>query len=421
MGLYIQTYAAKPKGKKWPWSKSLSKQITVEAENWAVGKGIGNLFYSFETTPTLSHFTYFPLNESLRFEIDENQVSIGVKTSSVGAGYHAAFVDLCDHLEIKLGLKWNWMLSGQESGDETDYAVSKNFKNLQGQHFEQAVAILNHVFSENMQHGICVHVDTDLIHNHNKIAGPRGYIEPISLSDFQNAEPEEIKAIAEKLLTWQEYEIDSKFWRETLEGLLWHEFSWRVSGNSYEDYIESSIKFCQSKLAEDEIPDDLSKALNEFKFYSENVEAPHEEGIGYKKRRLFTDITGPWRCSIPGYFVLSIEDNNSTCNFTFDEIVCRGSSVNMELKDGSEDFNWPKDLLNSQEIRRDKFVYRLPTPVALENEDENWYYGMGMGVTPNIKNKRFLVMFSVTAKNQDVVSTELQRQFETGIAFKGVE
>jgi hypothetical protein len=63
----------------------------------------------------------------------------------------------------------------------------------------------------------------------------------------------------------------------------------------------------------------------------------------------------------------------------------------------------------------------LPTLVALENEDENWYYGMGMGVTPNIKNKRFLVMFSVTAKNQDVVSTELQRQFETGIAFKGVE
>jgi len=419
LGLYVQTYALRSKAKRWPWSKSLSEQISAQAESWANSQGLGKLFYNFETTPNLSHFTFFPLNESLRFEIDENQVSIGVKTSSVGAGYHAAFIDLCDHLENKLGLEWNWKLSGQESGDETGYAISRNFKKLREQHFEQAATILKHVFSENMQNGICIHIDSSLIHDHDKIAGPRGYIEPRSLAEYQDAEPYEIKHIIDRILTWQDRVTDTKFWRETLEGLLWHEFPWRVSNSDYENYIESCIKFCVSKLANNEMPDELINAIEDYKYYSENVVAPTEEGVGYRRRRLYTDMPGPWRCSIPGYFVFSMEDNNSTCNFTFDEIVFRGSSVNMEIKDRAEKFNWPNSLLKSTEIRRDNFVYRLPMPVELEGDDEGWYYGMGMGITSNIENKRYLVMFSVTAKNKDVVSAELEKQFETGIVFKG--
>jgi hypothetical protein len=421
MGLYIQTYAPLPKFKKWPWSKStpLSEQIKNEAQNWAKSFGITDLFYNYETTATLSHFTFYPLNESLRFEIDKSNVSIGLKTSSVGAGYHAAFIDLCEYLENKVGLKWNWQLSGQESGDETGYAISKNFENLQAQHFEQAATILNHVFSNEDLNGVSVHIHPGLTHDHdeNKIIGPRGYIDFMTLSEYQEGEPYEIKTVTDKLFSWQNKNIDEKFWIETLEALLWQEFPWRAATNSHEMYIEKCINSCLEKITQESLPSDLKIAIQEFKLHSQKDLAPIPTGIGYKKRTLYTDISGPWRCSIPGYFKITFESENSTCLFNFDEIAYRVSSLVVERKDDKQENLWPEFLEDSLEFNRKNFSYRLPA--ELDNEGEGWYHGMGIGMTPISNKMQHMIMFSVTAKSEEIVFNHLRDQFENGIHFKG--
>lgn len=418
MGLYIQTYALRPKLKKWPFRQSLSKQIESESRKWANDYGIGPLFFTYELTPVLSHFTFYPLNESLRFEIDDQRVSIGVKTSSAGAGYHVAFIDLCDHLEKTLKLKWRWKLSGCDGGDETGYAVSRDFSALQDQHLKQAAHILNWCFSEKVLKDMCIHVRPELAHKHEKIAGPRGYIEVIELSEYEVMSSADIEELAKKILTWQDSKVDEIFWLNTLEAILWHEYKWRNAYDEYEHYIESCLNFCIDNLPASGVSKEIQKAIEEYKSTSRGLTEPEIRGIGYRKRRLYTDISDPWRCSIPGYFVASMQDDNATSVFTHGDIVLRGSSMSVDVKDGYDGISWPKYLAGSNEFRRDDFVYRLSEPVSLEGEDEGWLFALGMGITPPNENRVNIVTFSVTATNKDVVIQELETQFDSGIEFK---
>lgn len=418
MGIYVQTYAKTPRRKNWPWAKSLAHRITEEARIWSQSLGIEDLFREFATEESLSHFTFYPLNESLRFEVEAGQVSIGLKTSSVGAGYHAAFIDLCDHLESRLGLEWQWNLSNGESGDETSYVTKRDFSNLKALHFEQGMALLNHISGMENYGGLLVNCDTDLIHNHNNIAGPRGYITQKDIELFVEDQPTDIYSVTEKLFTWPNQEIDQTFWLYTLEGLLWHEASWRPLDTENDRQTFRTIKKIAEKLSHSKIPQHLSEAIAEYENIANSRVEPNPDGVGYKKRRLQKDVIGPWKASIPGYYWQSLEDENTTCVFYHDHVSLRFSSLSFKHPDGKDisiDQNWPESLSDYPTHQADKFVYRIPDEP--EVTDDGWWFAMGSALAKTSSGHISMLNFSVTIDEKNKAISQLSDYFKSGIIF----
>lgn len=413
MGLYVQTWSKKPKSKL--FKKPLQERLVKEARGWAENKGLGELFHVFQTSPKLCSFTFYPLNESLRFEIDNDIVSIGLKTSAVGAGYHAAVIDLCDFLEARLGFKWNWRLSDGSSGDETNYAVDWEFNILKSAHFEQTINIMNY-FDGGNRFGILVNCDLALFHKHDRIAGPKGYLNESLVENYFEHDESAASEIWKKLTLWNSLDLDQEFWLNTLESLLWTEFCWRPSVNDYEAYIEHAINECLQQIDNIESRRGLSEAVKEFHVHRSKQLAIEPKGVGYKKRNLEMKLPGPWKVFCPGYFVESIEDNGGTICLSYLGQVMRGSSSALTVEEHANDtFQWPSMYSEYEELEADKFTYKIQNNA--DDIGDGWFYGLGLGVSPIVDGKRHLLMFSITSQDKTNLIKILRLYFSRNLKF----
>ena len=414
MGIYVQTYAARPKKKF--FAKPLEVRIVNSARAWSTEKGLSPLFHVFEVSPSIVKFTFYPLNEPLFFEISEVQVSIGLKTSAVGAGYHAAFIDLCDHLGDDLGLDWQWQLSGNQSGDETEYAVRRDFENLREQHVDQIKGIANFILdNENIWGGI-VNCSTVLIHDLEDIIGPRGYLSRPLLESYSLNDGNAFLEIQNKLLLWNDRETNVTFWNALLEGLFWCEYPWRPFVNSYESYIESCIEAAIKNGDGSTHSNELSDAVRSFRNTQSGATEYSNPGIGYLKKRLRRNLTGAWVCHVPGYLIESWDEESSTVEFCYNGLELRGSSMTISYTEGQDEtLSWPDTLENSEEKIGDGFVYKLPSEI--DKHDDDSFFGLGIGIGPKVDDQRSMVMFSVTGTSPEIVRAELEEQFRSGIRY----
>lgn len=413
MGLYVQTYAKLPRKKL--FQKLIEDRLVAAAKEWVEQIGLKGFFKLYEKTASKVMFDFYPLNERLIFEIDNQNISFGIKTSTAGAGYHVRIIELLDWLETKLNLKWEWQLSGGESGDETNYAISRDFDNLRAQHFEQIIGIMNHVLSEMASYdSLLIYVKPDLNIDFSGMAGPKGFVEKGLLDRFATDDRDAIVELWQEFTLWDVPEIDDNFWISTLTGLLWTEYRWREAfENAHDAYINSLIKICLNKISKENLPQKIKDAVSEFELTQTDEISPETQGVGYYKRDLTTHIFVNWKIKTPGYFYTHDENDGQTVVFHFDNTEIRSTSLTVGTN--VNEFTWPQDYSDSETINSDKYSYRINR--ELETDKRQVFHASAFAVAKRNDGNLAVLMVTVTTTNEETALPTLQDYMKNRYIF----
>ncbi|MEL7109996.1 MAG: hypothetical protein AAGL99_12085 [Pseudomonadota bacterium] len=339
------------------FSKSLPKQLLGRASGrqalkaidrvaraWSEANEFGPFYRSEIPSNEVLNCSFSPLINWIRFDLSSDWVAVGFRSSNTGPGYHAAVIELLDHLESELKLSWDWGGAGEMCSDETGYAVSRNFGDLQYEMVRFFELLMGHAVEHNQSNGsFCIPFGLGL--DRNALACPLGPRPTDWPSQVAEMDGRELASEAASFFPWWNRERDRKFWESMLLGTLWQNAQWRTPVTEEERHTGVAIAHMNEKLVSFGTPlaPKLQTALDELAAAIQTDQPPSIDGIGYRRGYIAHHPFPGWNVSLPGYF-REIEDPEGKAGiFQHDLTVFRISSITAHRKSDAP-FKWPSML-----------------------------------------------------------------------------
>lgn len=372
MGIYVQCFAENVPEQH----QELGEQIVRSAERWAQKRGLGELFFGVAHDGG-SSISFFPPGGTIRFDVSKGRVVFDAKTSIGGPGFHAATIDLCDHLAADLGLRWRWDVGG----DQTGYAQHRDFSRLESDFTHQFLSFCE-FYDRSTGKGFALNLAEGLAHNEfDGVATPMG---PLPVAFFKNAlhDTEHLIENARRIFPWWNTHLDEDFWLNVVRATLWAEVEWRPPRTPWETYVLKAASRAgthidlerETKLA------DAFIELNDLVELTDNPIAPKSQGIGYRRGKRSFRLTGPWHINLPGYYIEQWEDDGTTLCLWFGSEEVRGSSWTHSPEPG---IRWHRDFADCEEISGPTCKYRVGAARAAKDQAGGFHVAANFHATNN--------------------------------------
>jgi hypothetical protein len=324
--------------------KSALRAIERTAKDWSVANEFGPLYCSQLLSDGSLMCAFNPLADWIRFQLTNDGVVVGFRSSSVGPGYHAAVIDMLDYLASELQMSWDWGGAGNMCADETGYALSRSFEDLQ---FEMVrfFQLLIETAADHNQNGGALCLPYGLGQDRGEISCPLGPRCNDWLTAVTKLRRSELVAEAAGFFPWWNKERDHLFWENMLTGTLWQNAQWRAPVTNEERQTIVAIAHLNEKVRSHDLPlkSHIQEAVDELAKAVQDDEPPGPEGIGYRRGYVDYNPFPGWRISLPGHF-RELEDPEGKAGiFQHGTTVFRISSITANRKSDSP-FKWPSLL-----------------------------------------------------------------------------
>jgi hypothetical protein len=397
VGIYVQGYATFPASLQ----DGIAEQLLGSARSWAAEQGLNELFYGASTEAGI-WISFYPPAGEIEFEIEPGGIGFGVKTSIAGPGYHAALVDLCDHLQIELGIVWRW----EGGGDQTNYAVHRSLAELQEDFLDQLFAhceFLKEDMGSEVRHAFNL-PEGWAMDGYEGVATPLGPVAARRFLDVLDV-PSDAETLAKRLYPWWGREIDQAFWVSALRALLWTDVRWRGARTRWETHVHSAALTLGERLRS-VLDAPMRQAVTELASLSRDGESfivPSRDGIGYLRRKRAFFLTGNWRIDLPGYYIEQLEDEGNTVCLWFGAEEIRGSSFALTPKSGeTNELVWGTELAGQPDRRGNGFTYRLDPTSRPSTTDAGFYHTTGEFQAMDANGSLHLLILSLCGTEEDL-------------------
>lgn len=345
MGLEINAKAEIPRGrllKRRPGRDALWAGIR-EAIETLVDDSLSGRLLSFGTYQHSLYVGCHPAGQPVEFLWSpEGTVSVAVKTSTAGPGYHALVVELLDAVSHRCGLDWGLGASG-ENLDETDYARHRDFRRLQTamagflrglcRTFVEVGSGQSNPVAINMPLGY------PTLRGDPTIVTPMG---PFSLAWFQataKADEPGLSAAAERFFPWWHEGRDAHFWLNCGLVMAWSQLPWHppVSEEETAEYQLALDCFAKARQLNPELarPEREVQEIEDLLVQRpERPTPPPRDGIGFRRRQMCHRVTGAWTIELPGYYYQQTGEDEAECSFWFGDRAIHVCSLAVERNDG---------------------------------------------------------------------------------------
>ncbi|MBI1220548.1 MAG: hypothetical protein GC186_18610 [Rhodobacteraceae bacterium] len=314
------------------------ERIAESAAGWAERQGLGPCLESRMTSDRTLVVEPLPVVDGIQFDLTDRGIAVGFRSSNGGPGFHAAVIDMLDHMQRELGLDWSWIGSDGTCLDETGYALSRDFSALQGSMAEFLKA-LSRMVEKSGPDGQALCVPLGYLGEGGQIACPLGFQQPDRLRRLCDADEADLHAAASTFFIWWERPLDARQWEQLLRAQLWQVADWRrpvcAADLTVQRRIEHSARMATAN--DRAVATDLAAALDELRRLQASGEAPAETGIGYRRRLIKHRLYQSWSMSLPGWLVFNSNDGHAT--FEHDSLWLGTQSMTIALKPGVE-VNW---------------------------------------------------------------------------------
>ena len=341
--------------------------LEKQARAWSQQNELGPFFSSTIEADNSLSITILPTANAIDFTVSDQGIAVSFRTSNTGPGYHAAVIDLLDALAQQLRLEWQWGSAGEYCTDETNFALQRDFSDLQSRMANFLRQLMGSLPTDyHSRVAICIPSGLGL--REEGIACPLGVRDLKWAEYIVEADDEELLVEAKNFFPWWERERSTRFWLNTLRGTLWQNVQWRAPVSKTERRTATAVEYIAQKLenANEPMPSDVSRALSEYRVAMELDQPPAREGIGYRRREVAHSPFTGWQLSLPGYLIESTEDDGTTVVYHHASTVLRVSSLTADKKNGKP-FNWPSSLREEQTFESNNLMWRKEDAVIGED------------------------------------------------------
>jgi hypothetical protein len=395
MGIDLQTFSRELPKKllgRMSGRKAL-EEIDRIAQAWASANQLGPFYTRHFFSDTEMQMQIYPLGEPLQFDLRGAGLGLSARTSNSGPGYHAAVVDLLDHIgrEARMAFEWG---TATDSGDETHYAVARDFGALQQAHarFMQTLGTIS--LREEMEgHVLCLPIGLGM--DVTGIAAPQGVLPRDWAARVDAAADSERSAYAARFFSWWAREKTAAFWENTLRGLLWTEAQWRPPRTEGEHATHLQVDYCLAQCGGN-APADLAAAAAELIASINSPTRAAATGIGYRRRPVMHTPFEGWDVKLPGTMAPSMEDfgDDAGAYQVFDEQASlRIASMIVEKPDADEPFEWLDDFARRPDLDNAHERVRQLLP---ERDDDGLIHQFAMAVYEDGARIRLLMLTLTT-------------------------
>ncbi|MEC7291456.1 MAG: hypothetical protein VXW22_15335, partial [Pseudomonadota bacterium] len=282
--------------------KDALRAIERAAKAWSEANEFGPLFRSELQSERSLNCAFIPLADWIRFDLSNDGVAVGFRSSTAGPGYHAAVITMLDHLANELHLSWDWGGVGEMCTDETGYAVSRNIEDLQSEML-RFFQVLMESAAEHDQNGSSLCIPYGLGQDRDEVSCPLGPRPKDWPASVVSANESELVAEAMGFFPWWNMERDHRFWENMLVGTLWQNAQWRAPVTEEEKNTIVAIAHMNEKLRAFELPlnPKIQLAVDELAQAVQSDEPPGPQGIGYRRGFIDHNPFPGWNISLPGY------------------------------------------------------------------------------------------------------------------------
>jgi hypothetical protein len=291
--------------------------IEASAKKWAAQQNLGPLLQTDWRGDRGLTINLIPVADPIFFDINKSGLAVGFRSSNGGPGFHAAVVDLLDHLAVTLSLEWVWADSSGAPLDETDYARTRDFAALQGEMTaffklltRDTATAGEAVGSPGIYRNFCLPLELGRIPD--QTCCPLGFMEHRWGEKMAQANAAALHSASQQFFIWWDKGLTPATWQNLLRAQLWQNAEWRRQHSAHDRLVRQKIEHCaaQLKRLDTPLPADLAEAYAEYQYYQSSDDAPKPTGIGYRKRLIWEQIYESWSIGRPGY--LQVSENSGS-------------------------------------------------------------------------------------------------------------
>lgn len=286
-----------------------------------------------------------PLAEPIMFTIEDNRDLVAsAKTSTLGPGYHAMVVALLDTIAESLGTKFQW--SADEEGDETGYAVDRDFAALQ-QSFARFTSELARLAlgTDDAEDG-CMWLNW-----------PIGSAQPATLPEWAAASPSgpltrawltravegPDEGMCRAFYPWWNRERDAHYWAASCRAMIWSSIRWHPPTSEHESELMDLCLACADRALElnpeIELPNAELAEIRALKTMDPDAfdTPPASEGLGYFRGMVRHQLPGDWTVELPGYYFTAWEDDGGSAVFAFADRSLHIATMSFDVSERATD------------------------------------------------------------------------------------
>ncbi|WP_342317112.1 hypothetical protein [Lysobacter sp. FW306-1B-D06B] len=246
---------------------------------------------------------WHPAEEGLYIELlDDGRLQAQAKTSTVGPGYHALLVRLLDRMAQDMSVEWDW--AAEDEGDESGFALSRDFDALQDEMVKWLAALSSHVADDESaadsesRCSVCMPIAERSPRLAGMIATPMGARTREWFADFAT-DASVRRAAAMTFFPWWGMDRDAAFWKGIADVLAWCELAWVPPRDESERRTMAFVQACYER-AGTESPE--REELRELLLREPAADAPRAGPIGYRRGTCTYPLFGGWTVELPGHF-----------------------------------------------------------------------------------------------------------------------
>jgi hypothetical protein len=318
--------------------------------------------------------------------VEKGKLSLGVRTSNCGPGYHAMICAAADAIEKKHKLRF---YETETDDDETGYFKSRDFVALQS-YFADWLPNLAESVVENLdgENSMRLQMPIDQILPDGKageILTPSGPTTSVYLKSIAAMNDDDRHKEAEKWFPWWNARPKAADFLKMAEAVMWVEIPWHAADNDWEQQIYTAALsgLSRAKLLGADVShlQNERKELEQYSGQGEDREYPPlQEGIGYRRQVCRWPLTPSWTGLLPGYLrEVSTEDNYQ---LYCDDFIVRLSSFSVEKNDdGFVDLGEENEHKIVARGTKEDFAWRIER--AEDAEENGWLTSFVLSASKN--------------------------------------
>ncbi len=261
-----------------------------------------------------------PTAEALEFTWEPTgRISVSVKTSTTGPGFHAFCVQLLDRVAENCGLQWSW-----GDGDEAAFVERRDFSALQIEMARFVRTMANSLLDADRESMSALLLNWPIeaptpLESAFTIT-PTGKWSKRWWESAAVADGTDLLSVGREFYPWWDHDRDASFYRNLGCALLWSSVAWHPPLDAEEQQTsELALDACRHAQSLDPdvpVPEaelcELEAMLNQ---HPDDAQPPSVEGIGFYRHPMRFSTTGRWIIVLPGYFYQRFEDDGELIVF----------------------------------------------------------------------------------------------------------
>jgi hypothetical protein len=341
MGLEIKTSAEIPRlrllGRRPPRDQILSEVSTAVMQ--AVADPLLRSLVRREIRAHTLAVHLHPVAEPIYFTwAPEGKLWASAKTSTSGPGYHAQVIDILRSIGRCCQLNWCW--AGSDVGDDTEYALIRDFQDLQEQMARFLGALAQGVVESyrnsrrvalNMPAGYAVI-------RSEKVITPLGPLRWGRLEKLADWRGQDLLTGAQEFYAWWNRACDADFWRKYGLSIAWCNLKYRLPMNHEERVEMETAREALQRADRLEAGSAQEQLLSEIEqlLAADPGEhrSPRPEGVGYLRGVVTLPATGLWSVDLPGWWHREVTPDAGELCFWWQGRSVRISSLSVEDETG---------------------------------------------------------------------------------------